>query len=331
MGTEPNVYIARPTHGAGTRPSRTQPPTAARKTTLNAGQCVRQPREGKGRNRQAPPRKEKTGGGGGGGERTAHSHQTARQHHKRRPNPPPRRHQRQVPKEAQGDHPAKTGNTKPGAAARREKGHRNMQTHTTLGKKKEPAAQPEREGMGRQGPLNSPQGPGQGQPTTDTTKPNQDTPKKKSAKNTPRQPNQEGQGTAETRAQHARLHTAPQPGKAGNKRGARTKTQPRTANPTRRCRRPRGTGARAHTHPNTPPRGGRTQPKPKTLARTPTPHTGTGNSGGQAERARNHTRPICRPKPKPNHEHHKQLAKEGQHHKLYPNIPAQGPSQDWRG
>ena len=65
------MYIAHPTHGAGTRPNRTQPPIAARKTTLNAGQCVRQPREGRGRNRQAPPRKKKTTEGGGGGRETS--------------------------------------------------------------------------------------------------------------------------------------------------------------------------------------------------------------------------------------------------------------------
>ena len=180
--------------------------------------------------------------------------------------------------------------------------------------------------MGGQGP----QGLGQGQPATDTTKPNQDTPKK-SAKNTPRQPNQEWRGTAKTRAKHARPHIAPQPGKAGKKRGARTNMHPRTATPTRRCRRPRGTGARAHTHPNTPQRRGGVQPKPKPQHagphRTPEPQ----NGGGQAERARNHTRPTCRPKPKPNHEHHKQPEKEGQHHKPYPNTPVQDPSQDWRG
>ena len=85
------MYIAHPTHGAGTRPNSTQPPTAARKTTLNAGQCVHQPRGGRGRNRQAPPpqKKETTERGGGGGAKTAHSHQTARQHHQRRPTPPP--------------------------------------------------------------------------------------------------------------------------------------------------------------------------------------------------------------------------------------------------
>ena len=41
------MYIAHPTHGAGTPPNRTQLTTAARNTTLNASQCVRQPREAK--------------------------------------------------------------------------------------------------------------------------------------------------------------------------------------------------------------------------------------------------------------------------------------------
>ena len=60
------------------------------------------------------------------------------------------------------------------------------------------------------------------------------------------------------------VYSTPQPGKAGNKRSARTNTHPRTATPTRRCRRPRGTGARAHTHPNSPSRSGGAQPKLKT-------------------------------------------------------------------
>ena len=139
------MYIAHPTHGAGTRPNRTQLKTAARKTTLNAGQCVHQPREGRGRNRQAPPPPKKTEGGGGKGAKTAHSRQTARQHHQRRPNPPPEGTEDRTPKEAQGDHPPETGNTKPGTAAHRENRHRNKQKKK---KKSEPPAQPERKGMG---------------------------------------------------------------------------------------------------------------------------------------------------------------------------------------
>ena len=206
------MYIAHPTHGAGTRPNRTQPPTAARKTTLNAGQCVRQPSKGRGRNRQAPPPQKKTTEGvGGGGAKTAHSHQTARQHHQRRPNRPPEGTEDRTPKEAQGDLPAKTGNTKPGTGAHREKGHRNMQTHAT---KKKRASSPARK---------------KGDGGTGTTRPGTGTPsnqhhKKKSAKNTPRQPSQEGRGTADTRAQHARPQCTPEPETAGGKRGAHETT-----------------------------------------------------------------------------------------------------------
>ena len=89
-------------------------------------------------------------------------------------------------------------------------------------------------------------------------------------------------------------------------------------------------GTSTHT-PQHPPKERRGAAETQTPACTPTPHIGTGNGQGQAERARNHTSPICRPKPKPIHKHHKQLAKEGQHHKPYPNTPAQDPSQDWRG
>ena len=83
------MYIAHPTHGAGTRPNRTLPPTTAQKTTLNAGQCVRQPREGRWRNRQAPPPKKRGGKEGGRG--------NSPQPRNRPPTPqeaakPPRRH-----------------------------------------------------------------------------------------------------------------------------------------------------------------------------------------------------------------------------------------------
>ena len=132
-GAEPTVYIAHPTHGAGTRPNRTQLKTAALRTTLNAGQCVRQPREGRGRNRQAPPPKKK---GGGRGKR----HENSPQPPNRPPTPPeaakpppPEGTEDRTPKEAQGDHPPKTGNTKPGTAAHREKGHRKKNKTRILG------------------------------------------------------------------------------------------------------------------------------------------------------------------------------------------------------
>ena len=204
------MYIAHPTHGAGTRPHRTQLKTTARKTTLNAGQCVRQPREGRGRSRQAPPTPpKKKEGGGGKGTKTAHSRQTARQHHHRRPNPPPEGTEDRNPTEAQGDHPPKTGNTKPVTAAHGEKGHRNGKK-----KNKRRTTSPARK---------------KGDGGTGTTKPEKKKRKKnerknKSAQSTPRQPSQEGLGTAETRAQHTRPHRTPEPETAGGKRGAHETT-----------------------------------------------------------------------------------------------------------
>ena len=198
------MYIAQPTHGAGTRPHRTQLKTAARKTTLNAGQCVRQPREGRGRNRQAPPphQRKKKEGGGGKGTKTAHSRQTARQHHHRRPNPPPEGTEDRTPTEAQGDHPPKTGNTKPVTAAHGEKGQRNGKKKK---EKKKESHQP------------SPKERGRGDRDHKARK-------KKCARNTPRQPSQEGLGTAGTRAQHTRPHRTLEPETAGSKRGAHETT-----------------------------------------------------------------------------------------------------------
>ena len=259
------MYITHPTHGAGTRPGRTQPPTATLKTTLNADQCVRQPREGRGRNRQTPPPKKNRGGGA----RRAHSHQTAYQHRKRRPNPAPHKALKTGPPEgAQEDHPAKSGNTKPGATAHWEKGDpkRADSHHAGKKKKKEPAAQPEGEGMGGQ----RPQDPGPGQPATDTTKPKHNTPppRKERKKNTPNDPtkkggaqprpepsthahtahpSQERQGTS---GAHAQTHT--QPDAQARSGGARHQPHPPAQQPpTKGCMRPRGGGTRAHTHPNT--------------------------------------------------------------------------------
>ena len=120
------MYIAHPTHGAGTRPHRTQLKTTARKTTLNAGQCVRQPREGRGRNRQAPPPPPKKRRGEG---EKARKRPTAAKPPANTTTggqtPPQKGTEDRIPTEAQGDHPPKTGNTKPVTAAHGEKGHRN--------------------------------------------------------------------------------------------------------------------------------------------------------------------------------------------------------------
>ena len=147
------MYKTHPTHGAGTWPHRTQLRTAARKTTLNAGQCVRQPREGRGRNRQAPPRKKKKKGGGKG---KRHENSPQPPNHPptppqaARPPPPEKKKKKKkgggTPAEAQGDHPPKTGNTKPVTADHGEKGHEKKKNE------REPPAQPERKGMEGQGP-----------------------------------------------------------------------------------------------------------------------------------------------------------------------------------
>ena len=205
------MYRAHPTHGAGTWPHRTQLKTAARKTTLNTGQCVRQPREGRGRNRQAPPQKKKKEGGRGKSTKTAHSRPTSRQHHHRRPGPPPRKKKKKkgggTPAEAQANHPPQTGNTKPVTADHGEKGQKK--------KKKKRATSPARK---------------KGDGGTGTTKPGKKKKKRKEKtkakkkKNTPRQPSQDGLGTGETRARHTRPHRAPEPETAGGKRGAHETT-----------------------------------------------------------------------------------------------------------
>ena len=114
---------------------------------MRASACA-SPGRAEGGTGSPPPKKKTTEGGGGGDAKTAHSHQTARQHHQRRPNPPPEGTEDRTPKEAQGDHPAKTDNTKPGTAAHRERGHPNMQTHTTK-KRKSQQPSPKEEEWGK--------------------------------------------------------------------------------------------------------------------------------------------------------------------------------------
>ena len=211
-GAERNMYIAHPTHGAGTRPNRTQPPTAARKTTLNAGQCVRQPREGRRRNRQAPPPQKKTGRGGGGGG-------NSRQPAKRPPTPqeaakPPTQ---KAPKTGPPKRHRGTSQPKPATPSQEQRpiGERDTETcrYTPKKKKKEPAAQPERKGMGGQGP----QGPGQGHPTNDATKP-----KKKAQKTDPDNPAKKG-GAQPRPGPSTHAHTAHRNRKRRGASGARTR------------------------------------------------------------------------------------------------------------
>ena len=200
------MYIAHPTHGAGTRPNRTQPPTAARKTTLNAGQCVRQPgKAGGGTGSPPPPEKKKEGGGGGAQKQPTVTKPPANTTRGGR-TPPPEGTKHRTPEEARGDHQAKTGNTK-----QRPTGKRDTETcrHTPRKKKKSQQPSPKERGWGDRDHKARDRDSGQ---------------RKKSAKNTPRQPSHEGLGTAETRAQHARPHRTPELETAGGKRGTHEAT-----------------------------------------------------------------------------------------------------------
>ena len=290
---------------------------------MRASACASQGKAEGGTGRAPRKRKKKKRGGGGGG----------RENGQQPPDRPPTPQEMAKPpsQKAPKTGPSKghRGTTQPKPATpsheQRPTGKRdtqNARTHAT--QKKKGASNPARK---------------KGDGGTGTTRPGTGTAggvhhKSKAIhakkKNTPNQPDQEARGTAETRGQHARPRSTVRPGNAGNKRGARTNTHPHTAPPTRRCRRPLGTSARAHTHTPTPPKEWRDAAETQTPARRPAPHTG--NGGVQAERAGNHAPPMCKPKPKPNHKHHKpQPAKEGGRHKPYPNTPAQDPSQDWRG
>ena len=102
---------------------------------------VHAPAQGRQKEEQAgpPPQKKKQGGGA---QKQPTATKPPANNTKGGQTPHPEGTEDGTPKEAQGDLPAKTGNTKPGTAAHRDKGHRNMQTHTT---KKKKASSPARE------------------------------------------------------------------------------------------------------------------------------------------------------------------------------------------
>ena len=203
------MYIAHPTHGAGTRPNRTQLKTAARKTTLNAGQCVRQPREGRGRNRQAPPPPPPKKKGGGRGKRRENSPQPPN----RPPTPPEAA--KPPPQKAPKTGPPKrhrgTTHPKPATPSQEQRPTRKRDTETKKNTIGEPRAKPERKGMEGQGP----QSPGQGK-------------KNKSAKKKTHPDNPAKKGWAEPRSgPSTHAHTARRNRKRRGASGAPTK--PRTS------------------------------------------------------------------------------------------------------
>ena len=300
-GAEPSVYITHPTHGAGARPGKTQPPTANSKATQNAEQCVRHPRKGRRRNRQTPHPQEKTGGGRENGPQAPRRPPTPQEATKRPTKTAPKTG---PPKGAPGDHPARIGNTKARAPARRERGHpKHADTHHAGEKKhKQQTTLPGREGMGGQRPRDR----RPGQPPTNTTKP-----QKKKQKGS-------GGGHPTDRNTRTPLRHRRRPRMGGGKRGTR-----RTA----------------HTPQQHLPKERRGAAQTRTPTHTPTPHTRTRNGGEQEERAHSHARPRTLTRTggvqadtQPNRKDRElQRGKEGRNHKPYPNTPTQDPSHGWRG
>ena len=128
----PGVYITHPTHRAGARPSRVQAPTATMLATPNASQCVHQPREGRGRNRQTSLKK-KEGKQTNSTDKKRGGQEADTQPRSRAPTPqeagsPPSQATRKAtpsgaPERTPEDRCAKPGDTQPSAAAHRRKEH----------------------------------------------------------------------------------------------------------------------------------------------------------------------------------------------------------------
>ena len=258
------MYIAHPTHGAGTRPHRTQLKTTARKTTLNAGQCVRQPREGRGRNRQAPPPPKKKGGGGGktrkqpGAAKPPANNTTGGQ-------TPPRRHRRQDPHRGTGGPPTQNRQHQASNSGPRGKG-------TPKGKKKkgEPPAQPERKGMEGQGPQSPEKKKGKTKEKTKAQKTHPDNPAKKGWAQPRPGPNTHAHTARQNRRRRGASGAPTKP--HASQKQAETEAQPRTP----QTADTRGTTPQTvpkHTHPRPQPGLARlTKPTPN---RQPDPNTNT--------------------------------------------------------
>ena len=303
------MYITHPTHGAAAWPGKTQQTRKPHRMPTSA--CT-SPGKAEGGTGRPPPIYiyiyiKSTGRGGGGRE-------TSPQPPHRPPapqeaaNPPtPTAPKTGRPKGAPGHPPDTTGNTKPRAAAHREKGHpKHADTHQA--KKK------------RRKNTNSKQGGPEEKGSGDRDHETQD---RDNQRPTPQDPKKKTKGMGEG-------HTPP----------TATPAHPRdTGGP------PGRTGAseahpRPHTRPNnTSPRRGGVQPQPGPQQTHPhrTPEPGTAGSRRSAHTATHIPQPKpgqegCRPKPKPNSKHREpQRGKEGRKHKPYPNTPTQDPSQGWRG
>ena len=255
----PSVYIAHRTHGAGARPSQAQAPTATMLATPNASQCVHQPGEGRGRNRQTPPLRKKKENKQTAqtkrkwGRRQTNSRKAAHQLHKRRANPPARQHQRRHPTGPPKEHrrTAVPNLATPSRVQQPTGGKDNPETpaHTPVEKwraEKKTWAQPKRkEKKGRR-----PREPRPGQAAADTTKPRHDMAENHTPPPQPEKKNKRGGGQTPPTATPADPHA--------------------TGSPTRRWRETDAAQARGHTpqHPNQ---------KKAECRQNPNPHTHTTN------------------------------------------------------
>ena len=180
---------------------------------MRASACASPGKAEGGTGRPPPPKKKQLRGKGVGAQKQPTATKPPANPTRGGQTPPSEGTEDRTPKEAQGDDPAKTGNTKPGTAAHRQKGHRNMQTHTT--KKKEPAAQPERNRDGGTGTTR----PGTGTPSNRRHKA-----KKKRKKHTPTtQPGKAGHSPDPGIARTPTPHTG-----TGNGGGQAERTQNHT-------------------------------------------------------------------------------------------------------
>ena len=276
------MYITHPTHGAGARPGKTQPPTANRKNNTEC-QPVRAPAQGRQREEQAdPPKKQKKTTGGGGGENGQQPpgcpptpQEAAKPPTQTAPKTGP-------PKGAPGDHPSKTSNTKRRAAAHWEKGHpKHADTHHAGKKKhKQQTTRPGREAMGGQRPRD----PRRRQPATDSSKPKKKPPKwrggaKPHQRQHPHTPApqaapQEGRGKAGHTHDSTHTPTTPPQGEVGCSRNPVPNTHAHTAHQNREWRGAGGarTQPRTSQNPNQDRRG---------AGRNPSPTANTANPSGE--------------------------------------------------
>ena len=334
------MYITHPTQGAGARPSKPQTRTATRLATPNAHQCVHQPREGRGRNRQTPPKKN-----GGGGTRDRHTAAKPRTHSTgggQTPQPDsteggthgaPRKHIRGPPCQS-GRHPDESSDR---AEDRTPLTRRNTPQWRGDGQKKTHRRSPSERGRGDRDQETQDHDRQRRTPQSHDTTGRKTTALPRSAKK-----KQKGRGGGQTSptATHAHPQT--------------------TDSPTRKWRETNATHARgrAPQHPNQNKAGGRQNPNSHTHtprrqewwgtrgARTEAhihSDTPARTGGAQPEPEHKHTHPHHRPRPgvawykRRTHRHTHtptpQLGTAGRSHRPSPRTPTHSahPSQEPRG